>query len=88
MHTPLSMPHACQQEALAADYADLIPGLTALARSMVRELDALNDREFVRIRSAKHEIMVAPSERPWWTFCCCGLLFLSCQGWGCGKPAA
>ncbi|KAI8474296.1 MAG: putative bithoraxoid-like protein [Monoraphidium minutum] len=49
-------------EALTADYADMIPGLTALARSMVRELDPLNDLEFLRIRSAKHEIMVAPRD--------------------------
>lgn len=40
----------------------MIPGLTGLARSMVRELDPLNDLEFMRIRSIKHEIMVAPSE--------------------------
>ena len=51
-------------ESTTADYADLLPGLTAMARSMVRELDPLNDLEFLRVRSAKHEIMVAPSE---WT---------------------
>ncbi|GBF96137.1 hypothetical protein Rsub_08885 [Raphidocelis subcapitata] len=49
-------------EAQTADYAGLIPGLTSLARSMVRELDPLNDLEFLRIRSVKHEIMVAPRD--------------------------
>jgi hypothetical protein len=29
---------------------------------MVRELDPLDDLEFLRVRSAKHEIMVAPRE--------------------------
>jgi hypothetical protein len=51
-----------QQESLTAEISDLIPGLTAMARSTVRELDPLNDLEFLRVRSVKHEIMVAPSE--------------------------
>ncbi|KIZ05515.1 hypothetical protein MNEG_2449 [Monoraphidium neglectum] len=50
------------KEALTAEYSEAIPGLTALARSMVRELDPLDDLEFLRVRSAKHEIMVAPRE--------------------------
>jgi dynein light chain roadblock-type len=33
-----------------------------MARSMVRELNPLNDLEFLRVRSIKHEIMVAPRE--------------------------
>ncbi|KAF6253888.1 putative bithoraxoid-like protein [Scenedesmus sp. NREL 46B-D3] len=48
------------KEQLTQDYASMIPSLTALARNMVRELDPQNDMEFLRVRSAKHEVMVAP----------------------------
>ena len=41
-------------------HASLIPQLAKLAKNMVRELDPDNDLEFLRIRSLKHEIMVAP----------------------------
>ena len=51
-----------EQEALAAEYAALLPGLAALARSAVRELDPRDDLEFLRVRGSRHEIMAAPSE--------------------------
>ncbi|XP_041853493.1 dynein light chain roadblock-type 2-like [Melanotaenia boesemani] len=35
--------------------------LTSLARSMVRDIDPQNDLTFLRVRSKKHEIMVAPA---------------------------
>eukprot|EP00736_Rhodelphis_marinus_P007858 Rmarinus@m.21626 len=41
-------------------YAALITQLAAKARSAVRDLDPQNDLTFLRIRSKKHEIMVAP----------------------------
>ncbi|KAL3859925.1 hypothetical protein ACJMK2_010107 [Sinanodonta woodiana] len=41
-------------------YAGLIHQLAAKARSTVRDIDPQNDLTFVRIRSRKHEIMVAP----------------------------
>jgi dynein light chain roadblock-type len=41
-------------------YASLISNLTLKARSTIRELDQDNDLMFLRIRSKKHEIMVAP----------------------------
>ncbi|XP_052818713.1 dynein light chain roadblock-type 2-like isoform X1 [Mya arenaria] len=41
-------------------YAGLIHQLAAKARSTVRDLDPQNDLTFLRIRSKKHEIMVAP----------------------------
>ncbi|CAE7268701.1 Dynlrb2 [Symbiodinium pilosum] len=41
-------------------YSALISQLAAKARSVVRELDPQNDLTFLRIRSKKHEIMVAP----------------------------
>lgn len=43
-------------------YAGLIHSLTAKARSTVRDLDPQNDLTFLRIRSKKHEIMVAPEK--------------------------
>mmetsp|Transcript_12731 Transcript_12731/g.28064 ORF Transcript_12731/g.28064 Transcript_12731/m.28064 type:complete len:100 (+) Transcript_12731:72-371(+) len=46
-------------EVLTKEYASLIPSLADLARNLVRDLDPQNDLEFLRIRSIKHEIMVA-----------------------------
>lgn len=40
-------------------YAELIPDLAAMARSMVRDLDPQNDLEFLRIRSKENEIMIS-----------------------------
>ena len=41
-------------------YAGLIHELANKARSTVRDIDPTNDLTFLRIRSKKHEIMVAP----------------------------
>jgi dynein light chain roadblock-type len=41
-------------------HAALITQLTAKAKSVVRDLDPGNDLTFLRIRSKKHEIMIAP----------------------------
>ncbi|KAG1660959.1 hypothetical protein FOA52_005584 [Chlamydomonas sp. UWO 241] len=46
-------------EVLTKEYASLLPSLADLARNLVRDLDPQNDLEFMRIRSVKHEIMVA-----------------------------
>ncbi|KAJ8976374.1 hypothetical protein NQ317_003228 [Molorchus minor] len=43
-------------------YAGLISSLMDKARSVVRDLDPSNDLTFLRIRSKKHEIMVAPDK--------------------------
>ncbi|XP_066138632.1 dynein light chain roadblock-type 2 [Euwallacea fornicatus] len=43
-------------------YAGLISSLADKARSVVRDLDPSNDLMFLRIRSKKHEIMVAPDK--------------------------
>jgi len=43
-------------------YAANISQLAAKARSVVRDLDPMNDLTFLRIRSKKHEIMVAPDK--------------------------
>ena len=43
-------------------YSDRLPPLIERARCMVRDLDPTNDLTFLRIRSDKTEIMVAPGE--------------------------
>ena len=41
-------------------YGSLIANLTQTARSTVRELDSQNDLMFLRVRTRKYEIMIAP----------------------------
>eukprot|EP00040_Diaphanoeca_grandis_P030750 m.182497 g.182497 ORF g.182497 m.182497 type:complete len:97 (+) comp32119_c2_seq1:183-473(+) len=43
-------------------YAAHISNLAAKSRSVVRDIDPQNDLTFLRIRSKKHEIMVAPDK--------------------------
>jgi len=47
---------------LTHKYAASISQLAAKARSVIRDLDPQNDLTFLRIRSKKHEIMVAPDK--------------------------
>lgn len=44
-------------------YAGLIHQLVMKARSTIRDVDPQNDLTFLRIRSKKNEIMIAPGER-------------------------
>ena len=69
---------AAFQESLTRQYAEMIPGLADLARNMVRDLDPQNDLEFLRIRSFKHEIMVAASKSLGKEVLCCA----SACAWG------
>ncbi|CAG0884051.1 unnamed protein product [Darwinula stevensoni] len=48
--------------AQTVQYAALIGQLTEKARSTVRDLDPTNELTFFRVRSKKHEIMVAPDK--------------------------
>ena len=48
--------------ATTVQYASLIQQLTTKARSTVRDLDPTNDLCFLRVRTQKHEIMIAPGE--------------------------
>ena len=43
-------------------YSGLITSLTSKARSVVRDLDPQNDLTFLRVRSKKHELMIAPGK--------------------------
>eukprot|EP00996_Jenningsia_fusiforme_P006030 NODE_7185_length_499_cov_10.077778_g6746_i0.p1 GENE.NODE_7185_length_499_cov_10.077778_g6746_i0~~NODE_7185_length_499_cov_10.077778_g6746_i0.p1 ORF type:complete len:101 (-),score=16.28 NODE_7185_length_499_cov_10.077778_g6746_i0:117-419(-) len=45
---------------LTIQYAALITQMTSKARAAIKELDSSNDLSFMRIRSKKHEILVAP----------------------------
>lgn len=47
-------------EQLTQEYASQVPALASLARNVVRDLDPQNDLTFLRIRSLKHEVMIAP----------------------------
>jgi dynein light chain roadblock-type len=47
-------------EEITQAYAAELAQLAAKARSVVRDLDPTNDLTFLRLRSKKHEIMVAP----------------------------
>ncbi|XP_017784071.1 PREDICTED: dynein light chain roadblock-type 2-like [Nicrophorus vespilloides] len=47
---------------ITVQYAGLISSLAEKSRSVVRDLDPSNDLLFIRIRSKKHEIMVAPDK--------------------------
>eukprot|EP00761_Pharyngomonas_kirbyi_P013607 gb/GECH01013636.1/.p1 GENE.gb/GECH01013636.1/~~gb/GECH01013636.1/.p1 ORF type:complete len:102 (+),score=14.38 gb/GECH01013636.1/:1-306(+) len=50
------------ENSLSVQYSALITQLAAKARSVVKELDNQNDLTFLRVRSKKHEIMVAPDK--------------------------
>ncbi|XP_017306476.1 dynein light chain roadblock-type 1 [Ictalurus punctatus] len=43
-------------------YAGLLHQLVMKARSTVRDIDAQNDLTFLRVRSKKNEIMIAPDK--------------------------
>lgn len=45
-------------------YSGLIHQLVMKARSTIRDIDPQNDLTFLRIRSKKNEIMIAPGENP------------------------
>ena len=47
-------------------YSGLITSLTSKARSVVRDLDPQNDLTFLRVRSKKHELMIAPGRNHAW----------------------
>mmetsp|Transcript_62840 Transcript_62840/g.199036 ORF Transcript_62840/g.199036 Transcript_62840/m.199036 type:complete len:103 (-) Transcript_62840:42-350(-) len=48
--------------AVTVRHAALITGMTMKAKSIVKILDPQNELTFLRIRSKKHEILVAPDK--------------------------
>ncbi|CAH0477507.1 unnamed protein product [Peronospora belbahrii] len=49
-------------EEFAMDHAALLSQLTMKAKSMICSLDPTDDMAFLRIRSKKHDIMIAPDK--------------------------
>ncbi len=49
---------------VSVQYAGLVTQLVIKSRSMVRDLQADNDLQFLRLRSKKHEILIAPGVPP------------------------
>jgi dynein light chain roadblock-type len=62
---------------VSVQYAGLVTQLVIKSRSMVRDLQADNDLQFLRLRSKKHEILIAPGTdtQPF----CRGVSFCHCQ---------
>ena len=54
----------------AASYGSIVHDLISRTRHGVRDLDPGNDLSFLRIRTKKHEIMVAPGEHERLNSCC------------------
>lgn len=48
--------------ALTAKYAGLFAQLSVKARSITRTIDADDDLTFLRLRTLRHEVMVAPDK--------------------------
>lgn len=61
-------------EEFAMDHAALISQLAAKAKSTIRTLDPTNDMTFLRIRSKKHEIMIAPGASSFVTTAACSVV--------------
>jgi len=55
-------PSKGMDDELTHKYAANLSQLAAKARSAIRDIDPQNDLTFLRIRSKKHEIMVAPDK--------------------------
>jgi dynein light chain roadblock-type len=47
---------------LTTQYAGLFVQLIVKAKSVVRSVDATNDLLFLRVRTKKHEVLVAPDK--------------------------
>ena len=63
MHVCIGIPiRTTMDNSTTTQYAGLIHQLTCKARTCVRDIDPQNDLTFLRIRSKKHEIMVAPGK--------------------------
>lgn len=53
-------PSKGMDDEMTQKYAANVAALASKARSVIRDLDPQNDLTFLRIRSKKHEIMIAP----------------------------
>ncbi|MES1914074.1 MAG: hypothetical protein MHM6MM_006207 [Cercozoa sp. M6MM] len=58
---PIRPSRGCDEQTATA-YAAQVAQLARKARSMVRDLDPDNELTFMRLRTTKHEIMIAPEK--------------------------
>ena len=49
-------------QAETTKYADVLQPYTQKSRDAIRDLDPSNDLTYIRLRSKKHEIMIAPEK--------------------------
>ena len=61
-HTPGIPIRTTMDNATTVQYAALLHQLAGKTKTTVRDLDPNNELTFLRIRTQKHEIMVAPGE--------------------------
>lgn len=63
-HEGIAIRHSFEDNdrGLAIQYAGLLQQLAQKAKSAIRELEPTNDLVFIRLRSKKHEILVAPEK--------------------------
>eukprot|EP00158_Paraphelidium_tribonemae_P000355 Partr_v1_DN21763_c0_g1_i1_m7619 putative Dynein, light chain len=61
-HDGIPIRSTLADQALTTQYAALISQLAGKTRLAVRELDSSNDLSFLRVRTKKHEIMIAPDQ--------------------------
>lgn len=63
-HLPSGIPiKTTLDNSSTVQYAGLIHQLVMKARSTIRDIDPQNDLTFLRVRSKKNEIMIAPGEK-------------------------
>ena len=63
LYTPEGIPiKTTVDNTTAAQYEQLVTSLTSATRSVVRHLDPTNELTFFRLRSASHEVLVAPED--------------------------
>ena len=63
---------------VSVQYAGLVTQLVIKSRSMIRDLQTDNDLQFLRLRSKKHEILIAPGTWPMSRLCFCKIILYQC----------
>ena len=58
------------ENSMTVQYTNAVHLLVGKARSMVRDLDPQNDLTFIRVRSKKNEILIAPGQETIITMLC------------------
>lgn len=61
-HEGIPIKSSLTDNAVAVQYAALVTRLTEKLRAVIKEMDASNDFRWIRIRTVKEEIVVAPEK--------------------------